>query len=102
MKQLKLKLIQFLAIVAIALAWAPTQALETFEQAGAITALGYDKFTVNKQVFRVTASSKLDSASADRRKFSDFKKGDMVFVKGKVLNGVNYVDILVYMTPPPS
>jgi hypothetical protein len=84
------------------LPWATTEALETFEQAGVITQLGYEKFTVNNKDYRISPSVILDSSDISRSKFSDFKKGDLIWFKGKVLNNVNYVDFIVYTTPVSS
>lgn len=99
MKQIKIQLARCLIMLAVMLPWATTEALETFEQTGVITALGYDKFTVNNTQYRVSPGAKFDGRESGYRKFSDFKQGDLILFKGKVLNGVNYVDIIVYMTP---
>jgi hypothetical protein len=102
MKQLKLNIVQFLVIMAFMLPWATTEALEIFEQAGVITQLGYSKFTVGNKEYRVSPRVKLDSSDIKRNKFSDFRKGDLIWFKGKVLSGVNYVDVIVYVTPVSS
>jgi hypothetical protein len=102
MKQLKLNIVQFLVIMAFMLPWATTEALETFEQAGVITQLGYAKFSVDNKEYRISSSVKLDSSDITRNKFSDFRKGDVIWFKGRVLGGVNYVDIIVYVTPVSS
>ena len=102
MKQFKTLLTQLLVITSLMLPWATTAALETFEQAGAITKLGYDKFTVGNRDFRFAPGASLQSNDSKREKFSDFKLGDQIYFKGKILNGVNYVDIIYYETPEPS
>ncbi len=102
MKNFKTLLTQLLIVSALMLAWTSAGALETFEGAGIITDRGYDKFEVRGQSYRIAPGAKLRSNDAKRQKFSDFKKGDEVWFKGKVLNGVNYVDIISYETPEPS
>jgi hypothetical protein len=123
MKQFKTLLTQLLVISSLMLPWTTTVALETFgqasvtikpssnkstatvetfDQAGVITKLGYDKFTLNGKDFRVAPRALLDSNDSKRQKFSDFKLGDEIHFKGKVLNDVNYVDIIYYETPEPS
>lgn len=102
MNQFRTLLIQFLLVTSLLLPWTTTGAIETFEQAGTISNVGYDKFTVNRKVYRIAPGAKLNSSDSSRTKFSDFKKGDEIYFKGKVLNGVNYVDIIVYVTPVPS
>ena len=102
MKQFKSFLTQLLVVTALMLPWATTEALETFEKAGHIASIGYDKFTIRDQVYRISPSAKLKSNDANRKKFSDFKKGDVIYFKGKILNGVYYVDIIYYETPTPS
>ena len=102
MKQLKLNIVQFLVIMAFMLPWATTEALETFEQAGVITQLGYAKFTVGNKEYRISSSAKLDSSDITRNKFSDFRKGDVIWFKGRVLGDVNYVDVMIFLPPEPS
>lgn len=102
MKPFKSFLAQLLVVTALMLPWATTEALETFEESGYITSVGYDKFSIRDQVYRISPSAKLKSNDAKRKKFSDFKKGDAIYFKGKILNGVYYVDIIFYETPTPS
>jgi len=123
MKQLKTPLTQLLVISSLMLPWAITAASEisiqsgvtitpgynnstatvkTFDQSGVITRLGYDKFTVGDRDFRFAPGALLQSNDSKRSKFSDFELGDEIYFKGKVLDGVNYVDIIYYETPEPS
>lgn len=102
MNQFKALLIQFLLVTSLLLPWGTTGALDTFEQAGTISDVGYEKFTVKKKQYRIAPGVKFKSSDASRNKFSDFKKGDQIYFKGKILNGVRYVDIIVYLTPVPS
>lgn len=123
MKQFKTLLTQLLVISSLMLPWTTTVALETFGQAsvkikpssnkstatvktfaqsGVITKLGYDKFTIGDKDYRVAPRASLQSNDSKRRRFSDFKPGDEIYFKGKILNGVNYVDIIYYKTPEPS
>ena len=119
MKQLNKYLTQLLLIISLMLPWATTVAqelitvlpggstkstltVETFDQAGAITKLGYDKFTVNGRDFRVAPRVLLDSKDSKRQKLSDFELGDIIYFKGRVLNDVNYVDIIYYEPPESS
>ena len=102
MKPFKTLLTQLLVISSLMLPWATTAALETFDQAGVITDLGYDKFTVNGRDFRFAPGALLQSNDSKRSRFSDFKRGDEIYFKGKILDGVNYVDIIYYETPEPS
>ena len=113
MKQSK-TLLQLLLVSSLMLPWGTTVALEisidpgsnkstatvkTFDQAGVISKLGYDKFTVNGRSFRFAPGASLNSNDNRRKKFSDFKLGDHIYFKGKILDGVNYVDIIYYETP---
>ena len=115
MKQLNKCLTQLLLIISLMLPWATTVAqetitlrsgsnmststVETFDQAGVITKLGYEKFTVNGRNFRFAPGASLNSNDNNRKRFSDFKLGDHIYFKGKILDGVNYVDIIFYETP---
>lgn len=102
MRQFKSFLTQLLVITALMLPWTTTEALDTFAKAGFITSIGYDKFSIRDQQFRISPSAKLRSNDASRRKFSDFKKGDEIYCKGKILNGVYYVDMIIYTKPESS
>jgi len=102
MKQFKTLLTQLLVITSLMLPWATTAALETFEKAGYIASVGYEKFTIRGQVYRVSSSAQLMSNDASRKKLSDFKKGDAIYFKGKILDSVYYVDIIYYETPTDS
>jgi hypothetical protein len=102
MKQLKRGIAFFLIIMASQLPWSNAQALEAFEKAGVIAEVGYDMMTVFGQNYRIKASTELVSSDPGRKKFSDFKRGDHVWFKGFVLNGVFYVDIIAYQAPEPS
>ena len=123
MKQYKTLLTQLLVISSLMLPWTTTAALDTlgqtsitvipgstkstatvktFDQAGVISKLGYDKFTVNGRGFRFAPGALLNSNDSKREKFSDFKLGDHIYFKGEILDGVNYVDIIYYETPDAS
>lgn len=123
MKQLNTLLTQLLVISSLLLPWTTTVAqqisgqrmltvkpgtsksvstVKTFEKAGVITKLGYDKFTVNGEDFRFAPRALLNSKASKRQRFSDFELGDEIFFKGRVLNDVNYVDIIYYESPESS
>ena len=102
MKQLIRSIALSLAIMASLLPWSNAQALETFEKAGVIAEVGYDMMTVFGQNYRIQPSTKVVSVEPRRDKFSDFKRGDHVWFTGFVLNGVFYVDKIVYQVPEPS
>ena len=123
MKQFKTLLSQLLVISSLMLPWATTAALDisqqteikinpgsgqstatvkTFDQAGVISKLGYDKFTVGDKDFRFAPGAKLQSNDSSRSRFSDFELGDEIYFKGKILDGVNYVDIIYYESPESS
>ena len=99
MIQLKQNIVKLLLIAALALPWANVQALDTFESGGIITSMGYSEFTVNNQNYRVSPGAKLQSYDPGRKKFSDFKAGDLILFKGKILSGIHYVDLIVYHPP---
>lgn len=102
MSQFRTLLVQFLLVTSLLLPWGATGALDNFEQAGTISKIGYEEFTVNRKKYRIAPGAKLQSSDPSRSKFSDFKKGDEIFFRGKVVSGVNYVDIIIYEKPSPS
>ena len=99
MIQFKQNIVKFLLIAILVFLWANAQALETFEEGGVITKMGYSEFTVNNQKYRISPGAKLQSFDPSRKKLSDFKAGDRILFKGKVLSGVHYVDLIVYHPP---
>ena len=78
---------------------AATKSVKTFDRAGVITKLRHDRFTVSGETFRISPRALLNSDDSSRQRFSDFKKGDHIYFKGKILNGIQYVDIVFYETP---
>ena len=102
MRSFKTALGQLMLITLLALPWTTTQALDTFEQAGYIDSIGSSTLTVKDQKYRLDPSLELVSNDARKQKFSDLKKGDPIYFKGKILSGIYYVDIIYYETPVPS
>lgn len=102
MKQLKTLLTQLLVITSLMLPWATTEALETFKKSGVISDLGYETFSMSGKNYRISSKAKLKSTDLSRQKFADFKKGDEILVGGTILDGVRYVDIIIYVSPDPS
>ncbi|MCP4769721.1 MAG: hypothetical protein GY875_26105 [Gammaproteobacteria bacterium] len=102
MRQLKRGIVLYLVILATVLPWSTAQALETFEKAGHIVDLRSDQFTISGQVYRLRSSTEIVSADPSRSKVSDLRSNDRVYIQGIVLNGVYYIDRLVYEIPGPS
>jgi hypothetical protein len=102
MKQLKNLLFRILLIASLTFSWTSSEALEAFEQAGPISAINYTGFTVEQQEYRITPGAQLKSFDASRRRLSDFKKGDVIIFKGKVISGVYFVDMITYYAPKPT
>ena len=103
MKQLKTFFTQLLLVASLMLPWATTEALDSFQQAGMISKVSIEgSFIIKGKTYRLASGAVIESTSADRKKFSDFKKGDVIWCKGKILNDVFYVDIIKYEEPDES
>ena len=102
MRQLKRGIAIYLVVLASVLPWASAEALETFEKAGLIADINSSQITISAQAYRLRASTRMVSADPSRQKVTDFQPGDSVYIKGMVLNGVYYIDRLVYVLPDPS
>ena len=98
----KHRLSGIILMASLLLAYSPAQAVEAFEQAGPITAIGNSRFTVEDQEYRIAPGAKLKSYDTSRRRLSDFREGDVIIFKGKQINGVYFVDLIVYYVPRPS
>ena len=81
---------------------ANTMALEQFEQFGVINKLNYSGFIVSGQKYRIAPGAKLRSNDASRKRLSDFRQGDRIYFKGKILNNAYLVYLVVYERPTPS
>ena len=102
MNQFKRGVVLFLVITAAVLPWTAAEALETFAKAGRIVDINSGQLTISGQVYRLRSSSTLVSADPSRKKAADLKSGDRIYIKGFLLNGLYYIDQLVYLTPEPS
>lgn len=99
MIDLNKQLIRIILVAAAALPWGAAPAVENFEKAGPITSIGIDRFTVAGKAYRIAPAAKLRSGDPARRSFRDFKTGDRIWFKGTTLDGVHFVDMIVYETP---
>lgn len=102
MRQVNVLLVRLLIAASLLLPLANAQAVEKFRQAGIISSLSYDKFTVRGIEYRMTPAAKLKSNDARRKKMSDFKPGDRIYFEGTLIDGVYHVELVVYETPIPS
>ena len=102
MKQLKTLLTQLLLVTSLLLPWSATEAVKGFEASGNINQMGYDTFVIRGQKYRLASDARLDSKHSSRRGFRDFKEGDFIYFKGRILNGVYYVDMIYYEIQEPS
>jgi len=102
MKQLKILLAQLLIVASLLLPWSPAGAVENFKQFGVINSLSSSAFSIRNTEYRVAPGATLDSNDASRKRLSDFKRGDKIYFEGKLVNGVHFVDRIVYRTPVQS
>ena len=102
MKQVKSIAARLLLIAALSLSWSLAAAVEDFEQAGPISKIGSARFVVENQEYRIAPGARLKSFDSSRRSMSDFKTGDVIIFRGKVISGVYYVDTIIYHAPISS
>jgi hypothetical protein len=100
MRHFKTLITQLLLVTSLMLPWATTEALETFKQSGAITKYNSSKFVMNSQVYRLSPTAEFPSGS--RPDYEAFKKGDIVYIEGKILSGIRYVDVMIFFPPESS
>ncbi len=94
MKRLNTILAKALILFSLLLPWSASEALENFERAGIISTLSYDSFKIRDQTYRLSAIAKVIIPGTDKAKLNDFKRGDRIWVKGRILGSVYYVDTL--------
>jgi hypothetical protein len=102
MKKLKSLLLNILVTASLALSSTSVDAVEAFEQAGPIGAINHAGFLVERQLYRIAPGARVKSFDASRSRLSDFKRGDVIIFKGKVISGVYYVDMITYHAPKPN
>lgn len=102
MKQVKKHFVRGILIAGLALVCSPLGAVEKFEQAGPIGAIGNARFTVESQEYRIAPGARLRSYDRSRKRLSDFRVGDVIVFQGKVVSGVYFVDLIIYHAPKPS
>jgi hypothetical protein len=97
MKSLKTSLTHLLIMMALMLPWATSQALESFEKDGVISKLSYDTFSIHSdRKYRIAPSVRIKIPGKNNARLSDLKVGDNIYFKGQTLNGVNYVEFIIY------
>ena len=99
MNKLSKRFARLLCTALLLAPWTLAQALDTFQQAGMISGAEYDKITIKGQDYRPGSGLEIISDDPSRSDFNAFKKGDMIYVEGTVLNGTRYVDIIRYESP---
>ncbi len=103
MKKFKQLVIRSLVAIALTISWSAAPALEKFERSGVIDSRDFGSFKlVAGEKYRISPGATLRSNAGSRSKFTDFRSGDFIVFRGKILNGVNYVDMIIYETPEPS
>lgn len=90
-----------LLTVLLMLASTGAQALESFQQIGTVSKINSTTVYIEgKSInYRLRSSAVLVKANNHEAKIDEFVVGDLVFVKGNILNGVYYVDTMVNIPP---
>lgn len=102
MRSLNTLLVRLLITVALSLPVANAQAVEKFREAGIIASLTHNRITIRGVEYRIAPAARLKSNDASRKTLYDFKAGDRIYLEGTLMNGVYYVEFVVYQTPEPS
>ena len=104
MKQFKSLLTQLLVITSLMLPWATTEALDTFQKAGIISNVNSTTVNIHHQDinYRIGSGTEIRYQDVSKPDMSSFKKGDEVYLRGKVLKGAYYLDLIIYMPKIPG
>ena len=104
MISLKTTLTRFLVVIALALSMTAANAADEFQKSGLITKVNAS--TVNIHLydidFRIRSFTKIEIENVKDPDMSDFKKGDIVYVKGEISGGVYYVNLIQYIPKQPG
>lgn len=99
MKRFKLLAAQCLLVISMLAPWASVEARETFEASVRITERHSLRFESDERVFRISSQMQMFSNDSQKRSYSDLRRGDVVYVRGEVVNGQRYVREIHYETP---
>ena len=104
MKKIKIQLSRVLIVLAAVFSWVNAEALESFQQAGVISNVNSATVNIYHQGtnYRIRPDTEIRVPNVAKPRMSDFKKGHQVYLRGKILNGVYYVDLIVYLPEIPS
>ena len=102
MKPLNTILTHALILFSLLLPWTASEALENYEAAGVISKISYSSFNIKGQEYRLTPTAVIQIPGKDKAKLNDLKNGDQIWFKGIKLDGVYYVETIVYSPPVPS
>ena len=105
MISLKTTLTRFLLVIALALPWTVANGADQFWKAGLITKVNAG--TVNIHLyedidFRIRSFTRIVNPRVKKPDMGDFKKGDNVYLTGKISGGVYYVDLIQYLPQQPG
>lgn len=104
MISLKTTLTRLLVVVALVLPMTAANAADEFHKSGLITRV--NAATVNIYLydinFRIRSSTKIEIPNVKDPDMGDFKKGDNVYLKGEVSNGVYSVDLIQFIPQQPG
>jgi Cu/Ag efflux protein CusF len=86
------------------LPWATSEALETFQKAGVISRVDSTTVNIHHQDinYRVGSDTEIRFKDVSKPDMSNFKKGDEVYLRGKILKGAYYLDLIIYMPKIPG
>ncbi len=99
MKKLTMNLARLLCVAMLTAPWTLAQALQEFEEAGQISSVEYEKITIRGKAYRPSPDIVVVSGDSNRNTFAAFQKGDVVYIRGKVLTDVYYIDEIRYQEP---
>ncbi len=99
MKKLTLTIVRLLCLATLLAPWTLVQALDGFKEAGQISSTEYEKITIKGKSYRPAPGIAVYSDDPARSTFATFQKGDVVYVEGKTVGGVRYIDIIRYQEP---
>ena len=99
MKRIKLLVTRCLIVASMLAPWGVVGALETFEDSAIIVEKNTLNFVADEQLFRLSSNTQMFSNDSKRQSYSDLRRGDVVYLKGDIVNGQYYVREIHYETP---
>ncbi len=98
----KIGLLNLLTVLTLVLPWSAIEAEEYYDVIGQINKLDISTITVNNKSYRMNPVVEVGIPGKKNARLKDFKKGDSVWLRTIIIDGIHYVISIKLITLPPA